>query len=255
VHPRDRELIAGTHGRAVQILDVAPLQQMTADVLAKGTHLFAPTVALQYGERPVGSEPRANRMWRGDRTAAGATITYRLVAAGSPAPRISIVNIAGDTVARVTATNTAGMNTVTWNLMNTGTGPVFAGFGGGGGGRFGGPTGPVNDPGFPAGFNSRPAESRAAPDSSATPTAQERVLTAIANAAANAPAAGPGARAGGAGQGGQGGFGGFGGLRAMPVETGDYRVVLEVGGQTYTQTVRVVRVSPDESSVLVPAKR
>lgn len=58
VHPRDRELIAGTHGRSAQILDVAPLQQMTAEVLAKGTHLFAPTVALQYGEHPVGSEPR-----------------------------------------------------------------------------------------------------------------------------------------------------------------------------------------------------
>ena len=248
VHPRDHELIAGTHGRSVQILDVAPLQQMTAEVLAKGTHLFAPTVALQYGERPVGSEPRANRMWRGDRSAAGAAITYRLAAAGTPAPRISIVNIAGDTVARVTATNTVGMNTVSWNLMNTGTGPVFAGFGGGGGGRFGGPAGPVTDPGFPAGFNARPAESRAAPDSSATPTAQERVLLALATAAANAPANAPAVGAGGR-------PGGVGGNRVLPVETGDYRVVLDVGGQTFTQLLRVVRVGPDETSVLVPAKR
>ena len=119
----------------MQILDVAPLQQMTADVLAKGTHLFAPTVALQYGERPVGSEPRAHRPWRAERSPAGATITYRLAAAASTPPRISILNVAGDTVARVTATNTVGMNSVSWNLMNTGTGPVFAGFGGGGGGR------------------------------------------------------------------------------------------------------------------------
>lgn len=77
VHPRDRELIAGTHGRAVQILDVAPLQQMTAEVLGKPAHLFAPTVALQYGERPVGLVPCAHRMWRGDRVAPGAAITYR----------------------------------------------------------------------------------------------------------------------------------------------------------------------------------
>ena len=273
VHPRDHELIAGTHGRSVQILDVAPLQQMTTAVLTQGTYLFAPTVALQYGERPVGSEPRANRMWRGDRTAAGAAITYRLAAAGATAPRISIVNVAGDTVARVTATNTAGMNTVTWNLMNTGTGPVFAGFGGGGGGRFGGAAGPVNDPGFPAGYNARPAESRAAPDSSASPTAQERVLMALATAQANAAAGGAGAARGaggagggqgsgqggggpgGAGQGGPGGFGGFGGARAVPVETGDYRVVLDVGGRILTQTLRVVRVGADERSVLVPAKR
>jgi len=250
VHPRDRELIAGTHGRAVQILDVAPLQQMTADVLAKGTHLFAPTVALQYGERPVGSEPRAHRPWRAERSPAGATITYRLAAAASTPPRISILNVAGDTVARVTATNTVGMNSVSWNLMKTGTGPVFAGFGGGGGGRGLQQGGTFNDPGFPAGFNPRPAESRAAPDSSATPTAQERLLTAL----ASAPAGGRGAAGGPAG--GQGGGGGqFGANRAQPAETGDYRVVLEVGGQTFVQTLRLVRVQPDETSVLVPAKR
>src|SRR5262249_16698255 len=34
IHPRDHELIAATHGRAVQILDVAPLQQMNAGVIA-----------------------------------------------------------------------------------------------------------------------------------------------------------------------------------------------------------------------------
>ena len=49
--------------------------------------------------------------------------------------------------------------------------------------------------------------------------------------------------------------GGFGSNRAVSVETGDYRVVLDVGGQTFTQLLRVVRVRPDESSVLVPAKR
>jgi hypothetical protein len=41
------------------------------------------------------------------------------------------------------------------------------------------------------------------------------------------------------------------------VETGDYRVVLELPGQpsASSQSLRVVRVSPDERSVLVPARR
>ena len=34
IHPRDHELIAATHGRGIQILDVAPLQQMTPAVLS-----------------------------------------------------------------------------------------------------------------------------------------------------------------------------------------------------------------------------
>jgi photosystem II stability/assembly factor-like uncharacterized protein len=251
VHPRDLELIAGTHGRGVQILDVAPLQQMTSDVLTKPAHLFKPTVALQYGERPPGSEPRAQRMWRGDRVPSGAAIAYRLASPLGSAPRLAVTSASGDTVALLVGTNNAGLNTITWNLMATGTQPGpqggGGGRGGGGGGGFGAqPTGPINDPGFPAGFNARPAEARTAPDSTGSPSNQARMLA----AAANAPGAG-----GGRGGGGGGGFGGFGGNRAMPVETGDYRVTIDVAGQTLTQTLRVVRVGPDEKSVLVPAKR
>jgi hypothetical protein len=255
VHPRDRELIAGTHGRSVQILDVAPLQQMTPETLAKPAHLFAPTVALQYGERPVPSEPRAHRPWRGDRTPAGASITYRLAAPLASAPQLVVLSAAGDTVARLTATNTAGLNTVNWNLM-LGGGAGFGQFGGGRG--FGATTGPVNDPGFPPGFNPRPAEARGV-DSSATPEAVATRLNAAAAAAAAAAAnpgqPGRGAAGGTTGPGGFGGQGGFGGARPMPVETGDYRVVLVVGTQQFAQTLRVVRVGPNETSVLVPTKR
>jgi hypothetical protein len=238
VHPRDRELIAGTHGRSVQVLDVGALQQMTPEVLAKQAHLFAPTVALQYGERPVASEPRAHRPWRGDRTPAGAMIRYRLAAPTTAAPRLVVLSAVGDTIAKLTGTNTAGINTVNWNLM---MGGATGGFGGGGGGFGGGqPQGPVSVPGFPAGFNPRPAESRAAPDSSGTPAAQAARLAAT-----------QGGQAGGQG----GGGGGFNQVRPQPVETGDYRVVLVIGDQTFTQSLRVVRVGPNETSVLVPAKR
>lgn len=251
VHPRDLELIAGTHGRGIMVLDVAPLQQMNATILAKDAYLFKPTVALQYGERPVPSEPRASRMWRGDRTPSGGTITYRLAKALSGAPRIAIIDVAGDTVARLVGTNDVGLNSVTWNLLATGSQPIAAGgggFGGFGGGRGAQPTGPINDIGFPAGFNARPAESRSKPDSTGTPDNQLRALT-------NPQAGGGGGRGGGGGGGGGGGRGGFGGGRPQPVETGDYRVVLEAGGQTMSQTMRVVRVGPDERSVLVPSRR
>jgi len=35
VQPRDRELVIGTHGRGIYILDAAPLQEATAMVLAE----------------------------------------------------------------------------------------------------------------------------------------------------------------------------------------------------------------------------
>jgi hypothetical protein len=245
VHPRDRELIAGTHGRAIMVLDVAPLQQFTGTALSAPATLFAPAVALQYGERPVGSEPRAQRMWRGERTNAGATIRYRLAQPVQGGVRLSIVNAMGDTIARITGTNTVGMNTVVWNFLPTGSAPMPAIVAGGFG--FGGGAAPANPnlqvPGFPRGFDPRPAE-RGVADSTGSPTYQARQL-------AQPAAAGRGQGGGGGGFG-----GGFGGGRALtPVETGDYRVVLHSGTTAMAQPLRVVRVAPEERAVLIPAKR
>jgi hypothetical protein len=248
VYPRDRELISGTHGRGVQILDVSAQQQFTTAAMSASAVLFKPTLALQYGERPVGSEPRAQRMWRGDRVPAGAAITYRLAApVTGGATRITVLNAAGDTVARLLGTNTAGLNTVTWNLHATGArmqGPNAGGRGGFGGG-FGcapPPSGTISDPGSPVGFSARPAEARGAADSTGTPENQAKALIAAQN---RAPAAG-----------GAGG-GGFGGGRTLFVDTGVYRIMLERPGEpnASSQSLRVVRVSPDERAILVPARR
>ena len=117
IHPRDHELIAATHGRGIQIVDVAPLQQMTPAVLSAQTHLFAPTVAFEYGQMIAGTEPRAQRMWRGEGGPSGAEIRYKLSAPAPTAPRVLIVNAAGDTIARLTGTNVVGLNRVSWNLQ------------------------------------------------------------------------------------------------------------------------------------------
>jgi hypothetical protein len=241
IHPRDHELIAATHGRGIQILDVAPLQQMTPSVMSAQTHLFAPTVAFEYGQMIPPSETRAQRPWRGDGGPAGAEIRYKLAAPAAAAPRVLVVNTAGDTIARLTGTNTAGINRVSWNLQIVGAeGPQFAGGGGGRGGR-GGTQEPVNVAGFPPGFNPRPAEQNNPPDSSGSPTAQEREL----------------ASGRGGGRGGRGGGGGGGGGRGdvRSAETGDYRVILDVNGQKQIQVLRVIRVSPGDVSVLAPSAR
>jgi hypothetical protein len=247
IHPRDHELIAATHGRAVQILDVAPLQQMTASVLAEQTHLFTPTVAFEYGQMLAPSEPRAQRAWKTDGGPSGAVISYRLSAPVQGPIRVLIVDAAGDTVARLAGTGTAGLNHVAWNLIPTGDQVVTAGGGrggrGGGGGSGGGRGGvetPVNVPGFPAGFNPRPAEANTAADTTGSPTAQAREL-------ATAGRGGRGGRGGGGG-------GGFGRGNTQSVETGDYRVVLDVGGQKQTRVLRVVRVEPGDVSVMAPIR-
>lgn len=41
IHPRENELVVGTHGRSIYIGDVSHLQQLTDEILQKRTHLFA----------------------------------------------------------------------------------------------------------------------------------------------------------------------------------------------------------------------
>ncbi len=56
IHPRDRELIAGTHGRSIWIVDIAPLQELTGRVLADGAGVFESAPAYQFGESARGGE-------------------------------------------------------------------------------------------------------------------------------------------------------------------------------------------------------
>ena len=259
IHPRDHELIAATHGRGVEILDVAPLQQMVGNMLVSQVHLFTPSPAFDYGQMPPGSEPRAQRPWKGEGGPSGAEIVYRLAAPVAGQVRVAIVDAAGDTIARLNGTNNAGMNRVSWNLQainpqtlaegegggaGGGRGGRAGGGGGGGGGNpaFGGRGGqqqPVNVAGFPPGFNPRPAETNTPPDTSGSPTAQAREL-----------ASGRGGGRGG--RGGGGGGGGFGRGNAEAVQTGDYRVVLDAGGQKQIAVLRVVRVEPGDVAVMAP---
>jgi len=222
-------------------------------------HLFTPSPTFEYGQMLAGSEPRAQRPWKGEGGPSGAEIEYRLAAPVAGQVHVSIVDAAGDTIARLTGTNTAGMNRVSWNLIpireealagegggggaRGGRGGGAGGGGGGGGGNpafggRGGPQQPVNVPGFPPGYNPRPAETNTPPDSSGSPTAQAREL-----------ASGRGGGRGGRGGGGGGGFG-RGNTEAVP--TGDFRVVLDAGGQKRITVLRVVRVEPGDVAVMAP---
>src|SRR5262249_29810372 len=50
IHPRDRDLVIGTHGRGVYVLDVMPLEEVNAETLAATAHLFdvRPATEFQY---------------------------------------------------------------------------------------------------------------------------------------------------------------------------------------------------------------
>ena len=49
VHPRDNDLILGTHGRSIMVFDdITPLQQLTPAALSATSHVFEIGPAVQY---------------------------------------------------------------------------------------------------------------------------------------------------------------------------------------------------------------
>jgi hypothetical protein len=58
IHPHERELVIGTHGRGIWVMDVAPLEQLSSKVLAADAHLFEvrPVALVRKQDRP---EPAA----------------------------------------------------------------------------------------------------------------------------------------------------------------------------------------------------
>jgi hypothetical protein len=115
IHPRDRELIAGTHGRSIWIVDVAPLQEMTPQVLAQSAHLFTPRTAFQWGESPINGGSNGHKLFQAPSPQFGADIWYR-VAQGSGQARIVVQDALGDTLINTTGPGGPGVHRFSWNM-------------------------------------------------------------------------------------------------------------------------------------------
>jgi hypothetical protein len=236
IHPRDRELIAATHGRSIWIVDIAPLEEMNNGVMARATNFFTPKTAYQYSQANTQNFP-GNRNFVATNPPYGAELVYRLTSGTArDSAKILVTNIRGDTVRTLTGPGGIGLHRAYWDLRTRPRplGPAALrdsinaarvrrqredsvrlargedtterrrGQGGFGGGR-----------GAPGEINLRPAE-------------------------------GPigGGAPGGTGEGGGGGGGFFGGGRTGNlVDPGDYMVTISVGGQVMKQVVHVERVS------------
>lgn len=118
IHPRDRELIAATHGRAFWIVDIAPLQEMTATVAAKPTHVFSPRTAYQHGERIYGGESPGHKLWSAPSPAYGAEVAYRIASGTSVTGpvRVAITDAKGDTLRAMTGPTSPGVHRLVWDM-------------------------------------------------------------------------------------------------------------------------------------------
>ena len=63
IHPRDRDLVVGTHGRSIFVFDdISSLEHMTPDILAKPAHLFDIRPATAFKWKKTGAGPQEQRV-------------------------------------------------------------------------------------------------------------------------------------------------------------------------------------------------
>ena len=205
IHPRDRDLIIGTHGRSIWIMDdISPLEHMK-QAENQDVTLFEPRPAVLWKNDIQAQRHVANREFVGENPQGGTAIR---VMAKSDMGKTKIEFLQGTKVVSTMNVDVkAGLNSYQWNMRGPVPAGAPAGRGFGGGGR------EELVPSDPALWNA------AAPAAGTAPAAPTEVpFTA------------------------GGGGGGFG--RRAPVgpllEPGTYMIRMTVGGKTLTSSVDVL---------------
>ena len=116
IHPREKDLVLGTHGRSIIILDdIGPLARYgatTADAAALSETRLG-TIMNYWKDTSY----RAQSVFMGDNPVDGTLVTYRLGPGTGPA-RPTVRNAAGDVVRELGIPSAPGLHRVDWDLRH-----------------------------------------------------------------------------------------------------------------------------------------
>jgi photosystem II stability/assembly factor-like uncharacterized protein len=119
IHPRDNDLVVGTHGRSIYVLDdISPLSGATPEVMAADLHLF-PSRPATIVQRWKHESYSAQRAFVGPNPPFGAILTYYVETAANAPAAISIRDASGALVRELEGKAEAGFNRVVWDLRSS----------------------------------------------------------------------------------------------------------------------------------------
>ncbi len=118
IHPRERDLIIGTHGRGIWILDqITALSGLTSETRTRSAYVFEILPARQIRYRP--ERPHTGDVfYRGENPPRGAVVDFWL-SEPHDSLTLTFLNESGTEVARMETTGAHGLNRVVWNLRHS----------------------------------------------------------------------------------------------------------------------------------------
>ncbi|MCK5650821.1 MAG: hypothetical protein KAJ42_05580, partial [Gemmatimonadetes bacterium] len=115
IHPRDADLIAGTHGRGAWIADnITSLQQLTPEVMEKEVHLFGVRPEVQWLSTYEFSWTTDKRFYK-DNPPTGSTISYYVRSESDDSARVEILDVSGEVLRALAGGVKAGINAIIWD--------------------------------------------------------------------------------------------------------------------------------------------
>jgi photosystem II stability/assembly factor-like uncharacterized protein len=110
IHPREGDLVVGTHGRSVYVAEAAPLRELTPEIRGKDLHAFpvktvTASASLGYGEHPWITWPRE-----------GIVVRLAYWSKAGAATSITIKDANGSVWRELAGTQLAGFNAVEYDL-------------------------------------------------------------------------------------------------------------------------------------------
>jgi hypothetical protein len=128
IHPRENDLVVGTHGRGAWVTDITPLQQLTPEILARDYHLFAPEPKgyrvesgwgnfRLFGWRHVTTENEPN----------GVLLDVFQRVPGDAPLTLRITDRSGTLVQTLEEAGGPGLHRIVWRFAQRGRGPVAPG--------------------------------------------------------------------------------------------------------------------------------
>ncbi len=115
IHPRDNDLVVGTHGRGIWVTDITPLQEMDRDLLAKDVYLFQVKDQIRWDYVYRGNI-YGDRQFTADNEPVGLKINYYLRNEAAGDVKITISDLYGEVIRKLGGSGDAGLNQVIWDM-------------------------------------------------------------------------------------------------------------------------------------------
>jgi photosystem II stability/assembly factor-like uncharacterized protein len=120
IHPRTSDLVIGTHGRSIAILDdTVPFREFTPEIAAKPAHLFSVRSVTGAYLQPGFADSSGKGVYRGENPAEGALFTVWVREFTGDEIKIAVTKSTGEPVANLKAPGAPGFTRLNWDLRPT----------------------------------------------------------------------------------------------------------------------------------------